>query len=58
VHVEEGQGESTLPRRHVRVELAVGADRRALDVAREVRAKVEQSLPDHPTVAVLVTAVG
>ncbi|KOU55275.1 nucleopolyhedrovirus P10 family protein [Streptomyces sp. MMG1533] len=58
VHVEERQGENELPRRHVRVELAVHADHRALDVAREVRARVEQALPDHPTVAVLVTAVG
>ncbi len=58
VHVEEGQGENTLPRRHVRVEVAVRADHPALDVAREVRAKVEQALADRPTVAVLVTAVG
>ncbi|MFD3504777.1 nucleopolyhedrovirus P10 family protein [Streptomyces sp. NPDC058676] len=58
VHVEERQDENTLPRRHVRVELAVRADHPALDVAREVRAKVEQALADHPTVAVLVTAVG
>ncbi|WP_030040071.1 hypothetical protein [Streptomyces resistomycificus] len=57
VHIEERQGESTLPRRHVRIELAVGTDRRALDVAREVRAEVERALPDQPTVAVLVTAV-
>jgi hypothetical protein len=59
VHIEERQHEPTaLPRRHVRLELAVRADRRAVDVAREVRAKVEQALPDHPTVAVLVTTVG
>ncbi|MEU9171358.1 nucleopolyhedrovirus P10 family protein [Streptomyces sp. NPDC048420] len=49
-------GEGSLPRRHVRVELAVGADRRALDVAREVRAAVGGALADRPTVAVLVTA--
>ncbi|MFF9039146.1 nucleopolyhedrovirus P10 family protein [Streptomyces sp. NPDC014892] len=47
-----------LSRRHVRVELAVTEERRALDVAREVRAAVSDSLPDHPSVAVLVTAVG
>lgn len=47
-----------LPRRHVRVELAVTEERRALDVAREVRAAVSDSLPDHPSVAVLVTAIG
>jgi hypothetical protein len=58
VRVEEGQGEIALPRRHVRVELALRADRRALDVTREVRVQAEQALPDHPTVAVLVTAVG
>ncbi|GAA4018671.1 nucleopolyhedrovirus P10 family protein [Streptomyces plumbiresistens] len=58
VHVEEAQGENALPRRHVRVELAVRADHRALDVALEVRAKAEQALADHPTVAVLVTGVG
>ncbi|MEV7076797.1 nucleopolyhedrovirus P10 family protein [Streptomyces sp. NPDC091972] len=58
VHVEDREtGAGSLPRRHVRVELAVGADRRALDVAREVRAAVGAALPDGPTVAVLVTAV-
>lgn len=46
-----------LPGRHVRVDLAVGADHRALDVARSVRAAVSAALPDRPTVAVLVTAV-
>lgn len=59
VHIEERQDATgALPRRHVRLELAVGADHRALDVARAVRVKVEKALPDHPTVAVLVTAVG
>jgi len=60
VHIEERRTEpaAALPRRHVRVELAVRADHhRALEVAREVRARVEQALPDHPTVAVLVTTV-
>jgi hypothetical protein len=46
-----------LPRRHVRVELAVTGERRALDVARGVRAAVSDALPDHPSVAVLITAV-
>jgi hypothetical protein len=55
VQITERESEGALPRRHVRVELAV--DPRALDVARAVRAGVEQALPDHPTVAVLVTAV-
>ncbi|MFE2049121.1 nucleopolyhedrovirus P10 family protein [Streptomyces sp. NPDC059459] len=46
-----------LPRRHVRVELAVGADRRAVEVARQVRTAVSDALSDRPSVAVLVTAV-
>ncbi|MDW8805581.1 nucleopolyhedrovirus P10 family protein [Streptomyces scabiei] len=46
-----------LPRRHVLVDLTVTQERRTLDVAREVRAAVGASLPDHPSVAVLVTAV-
>ncbi|WP_449349463.1 nucleopolyhedrovirus P10 family protein [Streptomyces shaanxiensis] len=55
VQITERESGGALPRRHVRVELAV--DRRALDVARAVRAEVERAWPDHPTVAVLVTAV-
>ncbi|KUO03593.1 hypothetical protein [Streptomyces caeruleatus] len=58
VHLEERQDGTALPRRHVRVELAVGADHRAVEVAREVRRRVQDALVDHPTVAVLVTAVG
>lgn len=58
VHIEEREaGTGSLARRHVRVELAAGADRRALDVARDVRAAVGAVLSDRPTVAVLVTAV-
>ncbi|MEV7739433.1 nucleopolyhedrovirus P10 family protein [Streptomyces sp. NPDC088921] len=58
VHIGDREtGDGSLPRRHVRVELAVGAGHRALDVAREVRAAVGEVLPDRPTVAVLVTAV-
>ncbi|WP_405994208.1 nucleopolyhedrovirus P10 family protein [Streptomyces sp. NBC_00986] len=57
VHIEEVAGEGALPRLHARVELAVRADRRALDVARGVRARVGEALPGHPTVAVLVTEV-
>jgi hypothetical protein len=58
VHIGDREtGDGSLPRRHVRVELAVGADRRALDVAREVRAAVGAALLDGPTVAVLVTAL-
>ncbi|MGA4842776.1 nucleopolyhedrovirus P10 family protein [Streptomyces sp. G45] len=57
VHIEERPAVNALPRRHIRLELAVAADRRALDVARAVRAAVGDALPDHPSVAVLVTAV-
>ncbi|MGW6736695.1 nucleopolyhedrovirus P10 family protein [Streptomyces sp. NPDC055013] len=57
VHIEERQDEAALPRRHVRVEIAVRADRRAVEVAREVREWVGEALADRPTVAVLVTAV-
>ncbi|MEU3886502.1 nucleopolyhedrovirus P10 family protein [Streptomyces sp. NPDC029041] len=59
VHIEllfpEG---AALPHRHVRLELAVGSDRRARDVAREVRTAVRRTLSDHPTVAVVVSAIG
>ncbi|MGW6292973.1 nucleopolyhedrovirus P10 family protein [Streptomyces sp. NPDC055058] len=48
-------GEAALSHRHVRVDLAVEAGHRALDVARAVRAAVRETLPDRPTVAVLVT---
>lgn len=58
VRLEERESEGALPRRHVRVEFAVRADHRPLDVAREVRTAVSTALPDHPTVATLVTAVG
>ncbi|CCK31067.1 hypothetical protein BN159_6688 [Streptomyces davaonensis JCM 4913] len=57
VHIEERPAEAALPARHVRLELAVAADHRAVEVARAVRAEVTKALPDHPTVAVLVTAV-
>ncbi|MFJ9248777.1 nucleopolyhedrovirus P10 family protein [Streptomyces sp. NPDC101776] len=58
VHFEERQGEGALTRLHARVEVAVRADHRALDVAREVRARVGEVLPGQPTVTVLVTRVG
>ncbi|WP_328736869.1 nucleopolyhedrovirus P10 family protein [Streptomyces bobili] len=60
VRLEERQVEGTaaLPRPHARVEIAVRAGHRALEVAREVRSAVSGALPDQPTVAVLVTAVG
>ncbi|MGW1958153.1 nucleopolyhedrovirus P10 family protein [Streptomyces sp. NPDC001920] len=58
VHIDRRQGEAALPRRHVRVEIAVSADHRAVEVAREVRERAGRALADHPTVAVLVTSVG
>ncbi|WP_262702638.1 MULTISPECIES: hypothetical protein [Streptomyces] len=46
---------------HIRIELAVAADHRAVDVARAVRTAVSEAAPapedQPPTVAVLVTAV-
>ncbi|MGC9497921.1 nucleopolyhedrovirus P10 family protein [Streptomyces sp. WG7] len=57
VHVTELPRGPALPRRHVRVELAVDADHRAVEVARRVRAAVAEALPDRPSVAVLVTDV-
>ncbi|MFE3162394.1 nucleopolyhedrovirus P10 family protein [Streptomyces sp. NPDC059224] len=53
VHVE-----GALPRRHVRVEVALSEGPGAVPVARKVRAAVGAALGDHPTVAVLVTDVG
>ncbi|MBK3578064.1 nucleopolyhedrovirus P10 family protein [Streptomyces sp. MBT65] len=58
VHLEERQDDGALARLHARVEVAVRADHRALEVAREVRARVGEVLPGRPTVAVLVTRVG
>ncbi|MFJ3287879.1 nucleopolyhedrovirus P10 family protein [Streptomyces sp. NPDC086669] len=58
VHVETRQDGAALPHRHVRVELAVAADHRAVEVAREVRERVGRALADRPTVAVVVTSVG
>lgn len=53
---EQGTGAGdALPRRHARVDLAVAAGFRPLEVARAVRAAVAEALPDRPTVAVLVT---
>ncbi|MEG8280108.1 nucleopolyhedrovirus P10 family protein [Streptomyces sp. AHA2] len=60
VHVEEVAGEAgaALTHRHVRLEVAVSADHRGRDVARAVREAVGAALPDRPTVAVVVSAVG
>ncbi|MGW2490790.1 nucleopolyhedrovirus P10 family protein [Streptomyces sp. NPDC001606] len=57
VRIEERTAEGALPHRHVRLELAIGADHRAVEVARRARAAVHGALEDRPTVAVLVTAV-
>ncbi|MBN0044123.1 nucleopolyhedrovirus P10 family protein [Streptomyces actuosus] len=58
VHLEEQTRPDALPRRYVRVEIAVGEGHRAVEVAREVRAAVSATWADHPNVAILVTAVG
>lgn len=50
-------GGAALPYRHARVDLAVRSDHHPLEVARAVRTAVGASLPDRPTVAVLVTAL-
>ncbi|MDQ0990151.1 nucleopolyhedrovirus P10 family protein [Streptomyces sp. V3I7] len=58
VHVEDTwRTETALPSRHVRVEVAVSGDRRAVDVARQIRAALTDTLDDRPTAAVLVTTV-
>ncbi|MGP2440225.1 nucleopolyhedrovirus P10 family protein [Streptomyces sp. JW3] len=57
VHFSAPAQGAVLPRRHVRVECAVGAGHRTVEVARRVRAAVADAVPDHPSVAVLVTAV-
>ncbi|MEU6664176.1 nucleopolyhedrovirus P10 family protein [Streptomyces sp. NPDC046821] len=58
VHIEEQPGHAAaMPRRHVRIEVAVSGGRRVLDVTRDVRTAVSAALADHPSVAVLVTAV-
>ncbi|MEU0225926.1 nucleopolyhedrovirus P10 family protein [Streptomyces sp. NPDC006284] len=57
VDVTELPSAGALPRRHVRVELTVGAGHRAVEVARQVRTAVSDALSDRPSVAVLVTAV-
>ncbi|MFI5660240.1 nucleopolyhedrovirus P10 family protein [Streptomyces sp. NPDC051684] len=58
VHIEERPGGAALPRRHVRVELAVAAEVRAIKVTGAVRAAVARAVPGEPTVAVLVTEIG
>lgn len=58
VHLDDAPAADTaLPRRHARVELATDREHRALDVALAVRAAVGDALTDHPSVAVLITAV-
>ncbi|MFE1439776.1 nucleopolyhedrovirus P10 family protein [Streptomyces sp. NPDC058739] len=57
VHIEDGPTPTpSLPRRHVRVELAVRSPHQPLKVTREVRTAVTASLPDTPTVTIVVTA--
>lgn len=59
VHLEESRAaaDTSLPRRHARVELATDREHRALDVALAVRTAVGSALQDRPSVTVLVTAV-
>ncbi|KOV69716.1 hypothetical protein [Streptomyces sp. MMG1121] len=57
LRLEERTAGTALPHRHARVELATGADHRAVEVARQVRAAVREALEDRPTVTVLITAV-
>ncbi|MFE6165297.1 nucleopolyhedrovirus P10 family protein [Streptomyces sp. NPDC056486] len=58
VHIDElPTADTALPRRHARVEVATDHEHRALDVALAVRTAVGKALTDHPSVAVLVTAV-
>ncbi|PBC64826.1 nucleopolyhedrovirus P10 family protein [Streptomyces sp. Tue6028] len=58
VHIEvRPGGDAALPRRHVRVELAVSARSHAVEVVAAVRAAAARALPDAPSVTVLVTAV-
>ncbi|MEU9337587.1 nucleopolyhedrovirus P10 family protein [Streptomyces sp. NPDC048290] len=63
VHIDQSAdrtdtGAEAVPRRHVRVEIAVDREHRTVEVARQVRSAVGRALPGHPSVAVLVTAVG
>ncbi|MEU5667671.1 nucleopolyhedrovirus P10 family protein [Streptomyces longwoodensis] len=63
VHLEyprpgETREAAALPRRHARVELSLRPGHRAVDVARQVRTAVSDALTDHPTVAVVITAIG
>ncbi|MDG4858692.1 nucleopolyhedrovirus P10 family protein, partial [Streptomyces sp. T-3] len=61
VHIEQRTpppGTVALPGRHVRVELAVRAGYRAVDVAMAVRREVSRALPGQPSAAVLVTRIG
>ncbi|MEV1021753.1 nucleopolyhedrovirus P10 family protein [Streptomyces sp. NPDC050264] len=57
IHIEERAEAAALPRRHVRVELAVSDGTRALDVTRAVRNSVTAALSDAPTVAVLIIEI-
>ncbi|MGW6014931.1 nucleopolyhedrovirus P10 family protein [Streptomyces sp. NPDC055210] len=55
--ITELHSDTALPRRHVQVEIAVDTTARTLDTAAAVRNTITNSLPDHPSAAVLVTAV-
>lgn len=57
IEEREGAGAAALPRRHVRVEVAVAVGVRPVEVAGAVRSAASRALPDGPTVAVLVTSL-
>jgi hypothetical protein len=54
----EARFQAGLPRRHVRVEVALTYGPRAVEVARRVRTAVGVELDGQPTMAVPVTCVG
>ncbi|MFE4669137.1 nucleopolyhedrovirus P10 family protein [Streptomyces sp. NPDC056716] len=63
VHIDQRGADRTntrvkaVPRRHIRVEIAVDREHRTVEVARKVRSAVGGAVSDRPSVAVLVTAV-
>lgn len=63
VHIDQRVADRTntgvraVPRRHMRVEIAVDRAHRTVEVARKVRSAVGGAVSDRPSVAVLVTAV-
>jgi hypothetical protein len=56
-HPTDSTGAPALPRRHVRVEIEAATTGPVPDVTRAVRRNITAALPDHPSAAVLVTAL-